>query len=235
MLLWVQNLCCTKFSKSWNSCMHYHIITIFPELFESFMKTSIIGKAITSGHIHVSLYKLNNYSPETSGHIDSKAYWMHGQVLSPIPLSRAIEDIFWKRGNVPVIYMSPSWKLLDQEEVEQFSSEIQECIIICGHYEGIDQRIIDIYVDYEISIGNYIITWGELAAQVLVDSMVRLKEWVLWSSISHEEESFSTRLGRQKEYPVYTRPEIFMNLEVPKVLLSGNHKEIEKWKQSKLR
>lgn len=215
--------------------MKFHIITIFPEAFESFLQTSIIGKAKEKWVFECHLYKLNDFAPEKSGHVDEKAFGMHGQVLSPEPLAKAIESIFETCWEIPVIYMSPSWKTLNQEQVETFAKTITECVIICGHYEGIDQRIIDIFVDYEISLGDYVLTGWEIAAQILMDSIVRLVPWALGSSISHEEESFSTRLGRQKEYPIYTRPADFRGHKVPEVLLSGNHKKIEDWKHNNLR
>ena len=215
--------------------MKFHIITIFPEAFESFLSTSIISKVKNRWVFEIALYKLNEFAKDTSGHVDDKAFGMHWQVLTPLPLSRAIESIFEVFGKMPVIYMSPSWKTLSQEQVEDFSIELKECIIICGHYEGIDQRIIDIFVNHEVSIWEYILTWGELAAQVFIDSIVRLLPEALWNSISHEEESFSSKLDRQKEYPVYTRPRDFRGHIVPDILTSGNHKEIEKWKYNNLR
>lgn len=215
--------------------MKFHIITIFPEAFTSFLDTSIIWKARTKWLLEVHLYKLNEFSPETLGHIDDKAFGMHGQVLSPLPLSRAIESIFEKHGKIPVIYMSPSGQKLQQKLCEKLSRKLDECIIICGHYEWIDQRIIELYVNYEISIWDYILTGWEIASQVFIDSLVRLQPWVLWSDISHEEESFSRKLDRQKEYPVYTRPREFYWLMAPDVLTSWNHKEIENWKKNNLR
>lgn len=131
--------------------------------------------------------------------------------------------------------MTPRGQLLHQETVETLATELEECIIICGHYEGIDERIIELFVDYEISIGEYILTGGELAAQVFIESMVRLTPEVLRNTQSHEEESFSLKLNRQKEYPVYTRPQDFRGNKVPDILVSGNHSEIEKWKYNNLR
>ena len=215
--------------------MKFHIITIFPEAFESFLSTSVIGKAREKKLFEVEFYKLNEFSPETSGHIDAKAFGMHGQVLQPEPLARAIEGVFEKVWyKIPVIHFSPRGDILTQERIEGFSQDLQECVIICGHYEGIDQRIIDMFVDYEISIGNYVLTGWELWAQVFLDSLIRHIPGVLWNSESLSEESFSQKLGRQKEYPLYTRPQEFRWLEVPPVLISGNHKEIEKWKLSNL-
>ena len=132
--------------------------------------------------------------------------------------------------------MTPSWEILTQIRVEKYYKKLKnkDFIIICGHYEGIDQRIIDLYVDYKISIWKYILTSWELAAQVFLDAIIRHIPWVLWNKKSLEEESFSKILSRQKEYPVYTRPENFCWLKVPKILLSGNHKKIESWKFNNL-
>lgn len=215
--------------------MKFHIITIFPEAFDSFVSTSIIGKAKEKWLLEIRLYKLNEFAKDTSGHVDNKAFWMHGQVLSAIPIQRAISHIFSSTWKIPIIYMSPSWDTLNQEMAEKLHNKLEECIIICGHYEWIDQRIIDLYVDYEISIWNYVLTGGEISSQVLIDALVRLKPWVLGSEISHEEESFSKKLDRQKEYPVYTRPQIFEWLQVPEVLLQWDHKKIEQWKFNNLR
>ena len=215
--------------------MKFHIITIFPEAFTSFLETSIIWKAREKWLLQVELYKLNEFAKDTSGHVDDKAFGMHGQVLWTIPLSRAIDSILEVSGKIPVIYMSPSWNLLKQDLCEKLSVELNECIIICGHYEWIDQRIIDIYVDHEISIWEYVLTGWEIAAQVLVDSLIRLRPNVLGSSISHEEESFSTKLDRQKEYPVYTRPQDFRGHRVPDILISGDHKKIDIWKKNNIR
>ena len=217
--------------------MKIHIITIFPESFDSYFSSSIMWRAKEKWLFEIELYKLNNFSKKKFHHIDSKAYGMHGQVIEPQPLWDAVEHIFKEVGKkVPVIYMSPSWDLLTQEKVESYYKTLaDDFIIICGHYEWIDQRIIDIYVDHQISIGEYVLSSWEIAAQVFIDSLVRHIPEVLGNPLSLEEESFSEKLGRQKEYPVYTRPEKFKDLEVPKVLLSGNHAEIEKWKQKNLK
>jgi len=217
--------------------MNIHIITIFPESFDSYMSTSIMWRAKDKWLFDIVTYKLNDFSDKNFGHIDDKAYGMHGQVISSEPLSKAIEHVFetvWKE--IPVIYMSPSWELLTQQWVENYYEKLdQDFLIICGHYEGIDQRIIDMYVDYEISIWEYVLSSWEIAAQVFIDALVRHVPWVLGNPESLEEESFSKKLGRQKEYPVYTRPEEFKGEKVPSVLLSGNHAKIEKWKQNNLK
>jgi len=217
--------------------MKIHIITIFPYSFDSFLNTSIIKNWLNKWKFEVFLYKLNDFSNLKTKRVDDKAYWMHWQVIQAIPLSKAINHIFDKlQKKIKVIYMSPSWDELNQEKVEKYFQEFEkeDFIIICWHYEWIDQRIIDKYVDYKISIWKYILTSWELTSQVFIDSLVRLIPWVLWNDQSFLEDSFSQKLNRQKEYPVYSKPEIFEWISVPKVLLSWNHKEIEKWKFNNL-
>lgn len=219
--------------------MKIHIITIFPDAFTSFLQTSMLWKAIKNKLVSVSLYKLGDFSEKNFGHVDDNAYWMHGQVISPEPLGKAIEHVFeraWKK--IPVTYMSPSWELLNQEKTEKTYSKLvqkwEEFVIICGHYEGIDQRIIDIYVDTQISIWEYVLTSGEIAAQVYIDALIRHIPWVLWNVKSLEEDSFSEKFDRQKEHPVYTRPQIYKDKKVPDILLSWDPKKIEEWKQNNL-
>lgn len=216
--------------------MNFHIITIFPESFESYFWSSIMKKAIEKKLFSINLYKLNDFSEKPSKRVDDKAYWMHWQVIEAPVLAKAIEFIFekiWKK--IPVIYLTPSWELLNQEKVEYFYENLEkDCIIICWHYEWIDQRIIDLYVDFCVSIWEYVLSSWELATSVFIDSFVRNIPWVLWNSVSLEEDSFSKKFERKKEYPVYTRPKIFKGLEVPEVLFSWNHSEIEKWKKNNL-
>ncbi len=218
--------------------MKIHIITIFPESFDSFFSSSIIKRWFENKLFDVELYKLNDFSNNNTKRVDNKAYGMHGQVISPEPLAKAIKYIFdkvWKK--IKVIYMSPSWELLNQKKVEWYYKNFkhEDFIIICGHYEWIDQRIIDLYVDYEISIWEYVLTSWELASQVFLDSLIRHIPWILWNVKSLKEDSFSEKFSRKKEYPIYTRPEIFKWLAIPKILKSGNHKEIEKWKNNNLK
>lgn len=216
--------------------MNFHIITIFPESFESYFSTSIMKKAIEKNLFSMNYYKLNDFSEKKSKRVDDKAYWMHWQVIEAPVLSKAIENIFkklWKK--IPVIYFSPSWELLNQEKIENFYEKLwNDCILICWHYEWIDKRIIDLYVDFQICIWEYVLSSGELAASVFIDSFVRNISWVLGNKLSLEEESFSKKFSRKKEYPVYTRPKEFLWLKVPEILISWNHKEIENWKKDNL-
>ncbi len=218
--------------------MKIHIVTIFPESFDSYFSSSILKKSIENKFLEVFFYKLNDFSDLPTKRVDSKAYWMHWQVLSPIYLSNAVDYIFsrlWKK--IPVIYLTPSWDLLNQEYLEKFyeNKGSKEFILICWHYEWVDQRFIDLYVDYEISIWEYVLTSWELSSMVFIDSLIRNIPGVLWNSLSLEEDSFSKKLDRQKEYPVYTRPEVFKGLHVPSVLISWDHKKINDWKNNNLR
>lgn len=216
--------------------MKFHILSIFPEAFWSYFSSSIMWNAIEKWLFWVDFYKINDFSDKKFKHIDDKAYGMHGQVISPEPLAKALDFILekiWKK--VPIIYMTPSWNLLNQEKIEEYYSDFSdEIIIICGHYEWIDQRIRDIYVTHEISIWEYVLSSWELSAMVLIDAFVRHIPEVLWNPESLEEESFSKKLERKKEYPVYTRPKDFRWNIVPNILTSGNHAKIEKWKYNNL-
>lgn len=216
--------------------MKIHIITIFPEAFDSYIKTSIFRKAKKDKLVDIKLYKLNDFSTKKFKQVDDKAYGTHGQVISPEPLSKAINNVLekvWKK--VPVVYMSPRWEILTQVKLEKYYKKLsEEFIVICGHYEWIDERIIEKYVSHEISIWRYIITSWELASQVLIDSLIRFIPGVLWNEESFLEESYSKKLSRQKEYPHYTRPRIFEGTEVPEVLTSWDHQKIKKWKEKNL-
>ncbi len=216
--------------------MIIHIITIFPESFSSYLNSSIIWKAKKQWLININFYKLNDFSNRNQKRVDNKAYWMHWQVIEATVLSKAIKYIFNKvKRKIPIIYLSPRWELLNQEKVEYYYKKVEEeFIIICGHYEWIDQRIIDIFVDYHISIWEYIISSWELASLVFIDSIIRHIPKVLGNKESLKEDSFSKKLNRQKEYPVYTKPKTFMWIKVPDILLSGNHKKIKVWKENNL-
>lgn len=213
-----------------------HIITIFPESFNSYFSSSIIWRAKDKSLFIPLFYKLNDFSDKKFKQVDDKAYWMHWQVLSPKPLAKAIDYIFDKVwAKIPVVYMWPKGDLLTQEKIEIYYEKLKwEFIIICWHYEWIDQRIIDLYVDYEISIWEYIVSSWELSSQVFLDSLIRHIPNVIWNKESLSEDSFSKKLNRQKEYPVYTRPSNFLWRIVPDVLISWNHKAIDEWKMENL-
>ena len=207
--------------------MKINILTLFPEMFLP-LQTSIIGRAIKNNLIDINIINFRDYSKDKQKHVDDTPYGGGaGMVIKPEPIYDAYKDIIEKEPEVKhkVIYMSPKGKTFNQQKAKELSLE-DNLIIICGHYEGVDERLIEEIVDEEISIGDYVLTGGELPAMVVVDSIARNIEGVL-SDGSAEDESFSNML---LEYPQYTRPEVFMGREVPKVLLSGNHAEINKWR-----
>ena len=204
--------------------MRFDVLTLFPEMFEV-LNESVIGRAKEKGLINVNLINIRDFSKDKHKKVDDTPYGGGaGMVIQPYVVYDAYESV--KDGKAKVIYMSPQGKKLDQKKVEELSKQ-EHLILLCGHYEGIDQRVIDKIVDEEISIGDYVLTGGELPAMVLIDSVSRYIEGVLKDD-SIKEESFSQGL---LEYPQYTRPEIFEGKQVPEVLLSGHHKNIDKWRR----
>jgi tRNA (guanine37-N1)-methyltransferase len=206
----------------------FKIITLFPDFFQSPLKTSLLGRAIDSQIINVNLIDLKYFSTDKFHRCDDSPYGGgSGMVLEPEPLFRAIESV--KDVKTKVVLTSPSGMLLDQELVKELSKE-EDVVIICGRYEGVDQRVIDRYVDYEISIGDYVISGGEYAALVIMDSIARFVPGFMSNPESLVEESFQDHL---LEYPQYTRPSDIEGWEVPEVLLSGDHKKIRDWRMEK--
>lgn len=204
--------------------MKFDILTLFPEMFEP-IKTSIIGKATEKGIIDINLINIRDFSEDKHNKVDDTPYGGGaGMVMKPDVVYSAYNSI--KAEDAKVIYMSPQGKKLNQKKVEELSKE-NHLIILCGHYEGIDQRVLDKIVDEEISIGDYVLTGGEIPAMVMIDAISRYVDGVI-SGESISEESFSNGL---LEYPQYTRPEIFMGEKVPDVLLSGHHENINKWRR----
>ena len=205
--------------------MQFDVLTLFPEMFSS-LNESIIGRAKTNKQININLINIRDFAENKHNKVDDTPYGGGaGMVMMPDVVYRAYESLN-NKDNAKVIYMSPQGKTLDQKKVVELSKE-DHLIILCGHYEGIDQRVLDKIVDEEISIGDYVLTGGELPAMVLIDSVSRYVEGVL-SKDSIKEESFSNGL---LEYPQYTRPEVFEGMKVPDILLSGNHQEIDKWRK----
>lgn len=204
--------------------MKFDILTLFPEMFETLEK-SIIGRAIQKNLIEINYVNIRDFSNNKHKKVDDTVYGGGaGMLIQPDVVYSAYKSV--KKDNAKVIYLSPQGKELCQSKVMELAKE-EHLILLCGHYEGIDQRVIDKIVDEEISIGDYILTGGELPAMVLIDSISRYVEGVL-SEGSTSEESFSNGL---LEYPQYTRPEIFEGEKVPDVLLSGHHENIEKWRR----
>ena len=204
--------------------MKFDVLTLFPESFEP-IKQSILGRALEKNLISLNLINIRNFSKDKHKKVDDTPYGGGaGMVIRPDVVYDAYKSI--KDENAKVIYMSPQGNVLNQKKVESLSKE-KHLILLCGHYEGIDQRVIDEIVDEEISIGDYVLTGGEIPAMVLIDSVSRYVEGVLTKE-SIKEESFSNNL---LEYPQYTRPETFLDKKVPEVLLSGHHENIRKWRE----
>ena len=206
--------------------MKFDVLTLFPEMFES-LKQSVIGKALEKELIDINLVNIRDFSNDKHKKVDDTPYGGGaGMVMMPDVVYRAFQSV--KTEEAKVVYMSPQGKTLDQKKVEDLAKQ-EHLIILCGHYEGIDQRVLDKIVDEEISIGDYVLTGGEIPAMVLIDSVSRYVKGVL-NEDSVKEESFSNGL---LEYPQYTRPEVFEGEKVPDILLSGHHENIEKWRKEK--
>ncbi len=206
--------------------MKITILTLFPKMFDA-LKESLIGKAINKGILQIDVVDFREFSLDKHKKVDDYAFsGGAGMVLTPQPIYDAIQSVITPESYV--VYMSPKGTPLSQNKVIQIASDIKHLVIICGHYEGLDERIIQLCVDEQISVGDFVLTGGEIPAMALVDSVSRYVDGVLHNSDSVEDESFSDGL---LEYPQYTRPQEFMGLRVPDVLLNGNHKEIAKWKQ----
>ena len=206
--------------------MKFDVLTLFPEMFKS-LDESIIGRAKEKGLIEINLINIRDFSKNKHKKVDDTPYGGGaGMVMMPDVVYVAYSSV--KDDKAKVIYLSPQGKVLNQDKVKELSKE-NHLILLCGHYEGIDQRVLDEIVDEEISIGDYVLTGGELPAMVLIDSVSRYVQGVL-SEDSTNEESFSSNL---LEYPQYTRPEEFRGKKVPEVLISGHHENIRKWREEK--
>lgn len=207
--------------------MKFTVLTLFPEILDGFFSSSIMAKSIDKGRISYDSIDFREFAFDKHRTCDDAPYGGGaGMVLKPEPLAAALESVDAR--NKRVVYPSPSGVPLNQSYAEELAGE-KELVFICGRYEGIDQRIIDRYVDDEICIGDYVISSGEVAALVIIDAVYRLIDGVI-NEESLLEESFSNGL---LEYPHYTRPYEFSGMKVPDMLLSGNHAEIEKWRSIK--
>ena len=205
--------------------MKFDVLTLFPEMFETLTK-SITGKAIEKELININLINIRDFSKDKHKKVDDTPYGGGaGMVMKPDVVYDAYLSV--KSENAKVIYLSPQGKTLNQNKVEELAKE-KHLILLCGHYEGIDQRVLDEIVDEEISIGDYVLTGGEIPAMVLIDAVSRYIDGVI-NKNSIEEETFSNGL---LEYPQYTRPEIFLGKKVPDVLLSGHHKKYKKMERT---
>lgn len=217
--------------------MRIDILTLHPAMFEGPLTQSILGRAREAGAIDIHTHYLHDWGLGNHRQVDDTPYGGGaGMVLRADVVVPAIEDVMKLDERTPHrIYLSARGETLKQEKVETIAKTHERLLLLCGHYEGIDQRIVDGgWIDEEISIGDYVLTGGELPAMVLIDAVARHIPGVLGKEESAHEESFSQALDRKKEYPHYTRPEEFRGLTVPEVLTSGHHGEIEKWRTSQL-
>lgn len=218
--------------------MRFDILTIFPAIFDSYFNESIIKRAVASKKIEIHIHDIRKFSKDKHKKVDDIPYGGGpGMVMTPQPIYDCIKHV--KKSNKgPVIYMSPRGKTLTQNYARTLLKKCQKktngLILLCGRYEGVDQRVIDLCVDEELSIGKYVLTGGELPAMVIVDVLSRLLPGVLGKDKSSEEESFSKSLDGKKEYPHYTRPPLYKGKKVPDVLISGHHKNIGKWRKDNL-
>lgn len=208
--------------------MRIDILTLFPDMFTSVVQSSVFGRAVKNGIIDVHIHDIRDYTLDKHKHTDDYPFGGGaGMVMSPQPLFDCFDAVIGDEKPKPhCIYMSPQGKTLTHDKAAEFSA-MDRLVILCGHYEGVDQRVIDKYIDEEVSIGDYVLTGGELPAMVLMDCLSRFIPGVLGKSESAQDESFSNGL---LEYPQYTRPAEFRGMCVPDVLLSGNHAKIEEWR-----
>lgn len=210
--------------------MRIDIITLFPEMCEAVLSESIIGRARKSGAVEIVCHQLRDFAFDKHRRVDDAPYGGGmGMLMMAEPVALCYEAICEELGEKPhFVYMSPKGETLTQKKVKSLASDYENICILCGHYEGIDQRVLDRFVDEEISVGDYVLTGGELPALVLADSLSRMLPGVLSSDECFELESHYSGL---LEYPQYTRPEEWRGEKVPDVLLSGHHANIEKWRR----
>ena len=218
--------------------MNFHVLTLFPEMINQAVNTSIIGRAIDKGLISVNTVNIRDFSEDKHNRVDDYPYGGGaGMVIKADPVYKSYRYLINQikqskpEGNeeskARVVYVTPQGKVFNQSLAEEFAS-LEDLIILCGHYEGVDERALELIVTDNVSIGDYILTGGELPAMVMIDAISRLIPGVLNNDASPEDESLTDNL---LEYPQYTRPEVFMDMKVPEVLLSGHHANIDAWRR----
>ena len=207
--------------------MRIDILTLFPEMFTP-LKTSIIGRAVDSGKLEINIVDIRDYTLDKHKKCDDTPFGGGaGMVMMPQPIASAIDSVDPDH-NAVRIYLSPKGRVFNQKVVIEYSKQ-ERLLLLCGHYEGVDQRVLDLYIDQELSIGDFVLTGGEIPAMAVVDAVARYVDGVI-NGESLMQESFSNGL---LEYPQYTRPQVFMGLKVPDVLTSGNHGNVDKWRAQK--
>lgn len=209
--------------------MRIDLITLFPEMCEAVLSESIIGRARRSGAIEINCHQLRDFAFDKHRRVDDSTYGGGmGMLMLAEPIALCFEHICEEVGEKPhFIYLSPKGKVLTQQKLKELSAHENICLL-CGHYEGVDQRVLDMYVDEEISIGDYVLTGGELPALVLTDSLARLRPGVLSDDECFEMESHYDGL---LEYPQYTKPKVWRGVDIPEVLFTGHHENIRKWRR----
>ena len=210
--------------------MNFHVLTLFPEMIEQGVNTSITGRAIQNNLISVNAINIRDFAGNKYGQVDDYPYGGGaGMVMQPGPVYRSYESVVEKIGYTPrVLYMTPQGKVFNQGMAEEFAKE-KDIVFLCGHYEGIDERVLEMIVTDNVSIGDYVLTGGELPSMVMIDAISRLVPGVLNNEVSAEFESFNDNL---LEYPQYTRPAKFMEKDVPPILLSGDHGKVDRWRRN---
>ena len=213
--------------------MNFHILTLFPEMIQQACSHSILKRASGAGIVSVDCVNIRDFAVNKHGQVDDAPYGGGaGMVMMAPPVYDAFMSI--KKPHARFIYLSPQGKVFNQRMAEELSRE-KDIIMLCGHYEGVDQRALDILSPEEISIGDYILTGGELGALVIIDAVARLLPGAVGKNESVNNESFSEELEGMLEYPQYTRPPVFKEITVPDVLLSGHHKQIDEWRKEQSR
>jgi tRNA (guanine37-N1)-methyltransferase len=210
-----------------NPLLHVELVTLFPELFDSFLSASLLGKAIEGGLVAVDRTNPRDFAAKQRNVDDTPYGGGPGMVMRPDPIANAIDDIEARRGRAFRVFLSPSGTLFSQPLATELANR-GRVLLVCGRYEGYDDRVATLYADQVVSIGDYVLAGGETAAAVIIEAMARLVPGVIGCSASTVDESFSA--GRL-EYPHYTRPPQFRDIAVPEVLLSGDHKAIERWRR----
>ena len=213
--------------------MNFHVLTLFPDMIEAGLHTSVTGRALQNGYIHLNAVNIRDYSKDKHKHVDDYPYGGGaGMLMQAEPVYQAYSAVLEKiksenpEAQPRVVYLSPQGGTFSQEMAEDYAKE-EDVILLCGHYEGIDERVLEEIVTDYVSIGDYVLTGGELPAMVMIDTISRLIPGVLHNDVSAEFDSFQDNL---LEYPQYSRPEEWHGKKVPEVLMSGHHANIEKWR-----
>ncbi|WP_295857159.1 tRNA (guanosine(37)-N1)-methyltransferase TrmD [uncultured Xylophilus sp.] len=221
--------------------MRFDIVTLFPELFAPFLQAGVTRRAFEGGLVEVRFWNPRDQAEGNYRRVDDRPFGGGpGMVMMAEPLARCVAAIRADRGDAagheaPVVLFSPIGRRIDHAEVERWSSSGTGAVLLCGRYEGLDQRFIDRYVDIQLSLGDFVLSGGEIAAIALLDAVARLQPGVLHDAGSHQQDSFNPALDGLLDCPHYTRPDVWQDLPVPPVLLSGDHAKIERWRAEQRR